>query len=1157
MRFRSLHLRAYGGFTDRLLEFGRSPGQVDIVLGANEAGKSTALRAIEGFCYGIEEKTGDNHVHPYDRLRIGAEIEMGNGTCFTVFRKKGRKNTVRGADDAILPDEILDDALCGIGPAGFRALFCLDFERIARGSDSLLEEGGEVGKLLFEARSDLSLRPVLKALKDRSEELFKGSSRSNAVIDSALRKHDDLRKSARKSDIPQYKDRERNLQSLEQRATGLRIELADYRKAHNRLSRFQSAIEQISLRTSLLKEIDELGPVVELDSDFSEQRSTAQTKLSTANERVRSGVAEVQRIKQEIDHAEIDDAVLTWQEEIVELYEQIGKISQMAKDLPLEEGKAKSKAEEAAEALSKFWPRGVEAPAFTAVSDREHKRVRKVDREGTQLRTGLENIQNEIEDTKKQIRGLERDLANLPEPTAPESLRPLISAAKGLGDIDNQIVRCRTDLDEAMAEAQVVRIRLQLPVAALEDLVRLPAPLATTIRVHEENLRTLRDRLRVQKDNIEAAHQRIKVADRERRALVLAGSVPTEADLVFARNTRDDTWRLVVTRFIEGGEVAPEALAEPAYGLQARFEETLEAADQTADRLRREAKRAARLGEIDAEAESAAAAEAAARTAWFDSEHELDEATLAWKEAWLGVDTTIRSPGEMLEWRDAFGVFCNLETKARINRTKLDEMSELRALARSDLISVLGAQVGGDTLAPVLITSERLLDESDARREARAAKTALLVNDRNRLVDAEELRGKLLEDQQTWMDDWAAAIAPLNVPEVSDAVEVDGALEALNKAASLSAEVAIAQKRAIGMRRDINDFERRVACIHEGIGTGNLLSHAMAIRAFSQRLETARLVLNRVSALQSDLVRIEREISFADIDIREASIDLSGLCTLAGCERIEDLIEAERRYSKWKNLRDRLEVVESGILAFSAGLSLDEFCAEVSMTDADTLAGQLWDAEETQIRLEAQLTGIDQEIGQTRQSLLEAESTGTLLAARSDAEAELAKACSSVRPYLIYKLAETLVAAQLEEFRRANQGPILARASQVFCELTHGSFTDLISDLDEKDNPVLVAIRSTGERVGVEGLSSATRVGLYLALRIACLHHHADARECVPFFADDILLDFDDDRARCAFSVLGELAQRTQVILFTHHAHLTAIAADVLGEAASIVHLVR
>ena len=46
----------------------------------------------------------------------------------------------------------------------------------------------------------------------------------------------------------------------------------------------------------------------------------------------------------------------------------------------------------------------------------------------------------------------------------------------------------------------------------------------------------------------------------------------------------------------------------------------------------------------------------------------------------------------------------------------------------------------------------------------------------------------------------------------------------------------------------------------------------------------------------------------------------------------------------------------------------------------------------------------------------------------------------------------------------------------------------------------------------------------------------------LPFIADDLLVHFDDTRAAAAIALLAELGQTAQVILFTHHDHIAALA---------------
>ncbi len=78
-------------------------------------------------------------------------------------------------------------------------------------------------------------------------------------------------------------------------------------------------------------------------------------------------------------------------------------------------------------------------------------------------------------------------------------------------------------------------------------------------------------------------------------------------------------------------------------------------------------------------------------------------------------------------------------------------------------------------------------------------------------------------------------------------------------------------------------------------------------------------------------------------------------------------------------------------------------------------------------------------------------------------------------------------------------------------------------------------------------MSEGTRDLLYLALRVAAVEDTVAAGARLPFLADDLFVNYDDERARAGFEVLAELATRTQVLFFTHRHHLVEEAQAALG----------
>jgi uncharacterized protein YhaN len=118
---------------------------------------------------------------------------------------------------------------------------------------------------------------------------------------------------------------------------------------------------------------------------------------------------------------------------------------------------------------------------------------------------------------------------------------------------------------------------------------------------------------------------------------------------------------------------------------------------------------------------------------------------------------------------------------------------------------------------------------------------------------------------------------------------------------------------------------------------------------------------------------------------------------------------------------------------------------------------------------------------------------------------------------------------------------VLERAARLFADLTCGSFASLRVE-DDEGLAILVGIRANGEVLRLAGMSDGSLDQLYLALRIASLEHYFTVHEPAPFIVDDVLLNFDDERAAAALSLLESLSSKAQVVFFTHHRRLVELA---------------
>ena len=194
--------------------------------------------------------------------------------------------------------------------------------------------------------------------------------------------------------------------------------------------------------------------------------------------------------------------------------------------------------------------------------------------------------------------------------------------------------------------------------------------------------------------------------------------------------------------------------------------------------------------------------------------------------------------------------------------------------------------------------------------------------------------------------------------------------------------------------------------------------------------------------------------------------------------------------------------------------------------EVETLDQQLADLASTRDTL-------NQEAGALRKSReeMEADAAATeLRQRRADTQAQIEAAAER---WTVLALARHLLWRSRHVYEEAHRPAVVTAAERHFSGWTGGRYPRIIAPLGK---PIEGAERADGRQVGIPALSRGTSEQLYLALRFGLVEHFVETSgEPLPIVMDDILVNFDDDRAARAARSIEELAQTCQVIYFTCH----------------------
>jgi uncharacterized protein YhaN len=429
-----------------------------------------------------------------------------------------------------------------------------------------------------------------------------------------------------------------------------------------------------------------------------------------------------------------------------------------------------------------------------------------------------------------------------------------------------------------------------------------------------------------------------------------------------------------------------------------------------------------------------------------------------------------------------------------------------------------------------------------------------LVEQRLKVAEAERQSNACARSLEDWRRSWVTLIerlgqAPDTTPAGGEKTVV--ALEDLDR---LLDGIKDLSHRVERIRENTGRFEaetRRLAVSLEMQSDADPIDLASALLA---RLEQAKRDRERRRDLANRLKTARDEVAMAEGAVRDAEATLARLRGEAGSDDDGALAEAIQKSDQRREAERRLAELRHQLLAAGDGLAAAQLITEVADCDPDQLAGDLRRITGEIADLQTQGTELGAEQQRLRQRLGEMERGRGGGTAAQEAQEALADLRDAAETYARLRTSALLLRSAVDRYRQEQQGPLLRRAADLFRTLTLGNYVGLKVEFDERDQAILKGERRTGAPVDVLGMSDGTRDQLFLALRVAAIELYVAGAEPIPFVADDLLINYDDDRAAAALSVLHDLSRQTQVLFFTHHPHLCEVARLQLGAGAMRVH---
>lgn len=1136
MRIQRLQIGCYGHFRD--VELSLEGGGVQMIVGPNEAGKSTMLEFVRELLFGFAART------PYafaattkNPVKGSATLVLKDGSRVELTRRKGNKNTVSAkveGRDSALNEAGFDALLGGASATLFRSIFAFGLDELADGETTLGEQ--DVKSALY-GGGNANAKKVLEALDAEAAKLYTDRSRT-MIIDRIRGELADLSKQIKEKSLrgDDFDRRRTELEEAEAEVAAATEDLLPAARDFEHKKRLAAALPHWIELDRLKRERAELTAPENFPADGLARFEKIENeihRLETERGEAREAVETTEREAAEV---RFDPRLIDRRAAIDGLNRTIESIKEARGQIPINRRKRDEAIRAATNRLAAL------VPSWSLDDLRAHRpteallaRVDRLTRDRQGREIALNSLVAKRDGHRETLRDKEAELLALGEPDDAAPLTALLADEADYKNDREALKGREKERRRAIRALSTLLPRLNPPLDAPSiESADLPVPPREAVARARRDLQRIEQQIDVSANGLKKDEAALDDMETELAKMDVGGAdLPSREVLEALRTARDETWDLIRRKHAAGDNAEAEVRAYPA---------AVRETDRYADDLFERARAVAQRAQIQTARERIDRDRRA-----LDELKALRESSLeGWRALWSGCGFVPLDPETMEGWLNLFdelralrALIAEHEQEERVLRDRIEAFeTRLR-----DLMGEPAAD------GPALLAAVR--ERERAARSAEQSRRSLqrdCLREREKADEAEALRLKRLEEEPAWADAWGALLTELRLPKDWDVDltaralrDLKTARDELEKADDAEAEIAANQAR-------LADFEPRVRELAEELATDLLdqaPEHAAAVlQARSTESGEAR---ERKEALEKRLADARWRLANLDASLEAARQARADLLAAVGADSADAFRAIAAVAERVHRLDQEIHAKQREFDFVREREPLDEFVARLESADQALLDLQLAEAEARQRQLDERRTAaIDKRA--SRRTELEEYQRGSDDAAllQEQLASKRAELAVGVDRYVPLIFARTLLKRAIEKFERESQPEMLRATSRIFETMTAGRYVG-VERPDEDGGPLQVR-RADRAILTPSELSTGAREQLYLAVRLAYVLHYCGANEPLPVVMDDVMANFDDDRARHTLRALGEVSKDVQVIMFTCHPHFIELGREVFPD---------
>lgn len=449
-------------------------------------------------------------------------------------------------------------------------------------------------------------------------------------------------------------------------------------------------------------------------------------------------------------------------------------------------------------------------------------------------------------------------------------------------------------------------------------------------------------------------------------------------------------------------------------------------------------------------------------------------------------------------------------------------------------------------------------ERASADLESARKKAAELEADYKNLADAAaEATEKADSARVAWLEWLGSMVLPADIaPRTALAIlgQADASRERIYGMKKL-------EKRVADMTLAVHEIE---SGIREIAGAARIpefeeTQAGLALNRLGEALETARAAHTETERLAAEAEIWVNRRSQLTVDLESTTQKIKIALQKIGAETEEDFIRAVESAARHRELSEKMQALRIASPGLASSRSRD-IVAELNATTIETAEQEMVQIQASIRELEERQAELNAKLGELRGQQQAMQGVGRTAELSSLVAAHRDEALRLRDRVAVRWMATQLIDQTIEDFRRDHQPEQLRLSSRYFSRLTGNRYLRVQPTLNGSSRDgSFEGVAADGTTRPVNEMSRGTREQLYLAMRFALMDEFASRQEPMPVIMDDVLVNFDPERAQAACAAIRDLSERHQVLFLTCHPQtveqFTSLAANVGGDWLKVIDM--